>query len=59
VAFEISNAGEPLSGSVAFPDEDMQRALMDRLIARSNDPHGFDRTILRELNSEAWGTPGE
>jgi hypothetical protein len=51
-----SNAGEArFVESTILPDEERAKALLSRLAQRSNDPAGFDRSVLLRLNEEAWG----
>lgn len=50
-----SNTGERFFETVVVPKEGLVEALLERLVARSNSAHGFDRATLKNLNREAWG----
>jgi hypothetical protein len=42
---------------VSIPDDKQQKALLERLVARSTDPDGLDRRALLDLDDHGWGLP--
>jgi hypothetical protein len=54
-----SNTNEKYVETGVAPSEDLARVLLERLVARSSNPSGFDRAALKTLNRDAWGTEGD